>query len=72
MWQNVIPKNLQKKLLKHWEQECKSTEARTKDEFAKKVEWFKENWMVEKANQKPQNFSHEKNNEYKIKERRNP
>ena len=30
---------------------CKSTESRAKDEFEKKVEWFKENWMFEKANQ---------------------
>ena len=28
--------------------------------------------MAEKANQKPQNLSHERNNEYKMKERRNP
>ena len=48
-----------------------STETRAKDEFEKKVKWFKENWMVEKANQKPQNLSHEINNEYKMKERRN-
>ena len=26
--------------------------------------------MVEKANQKPQNLSHERNNEYEMKERR--
>ena len=28
--------------------------------------------MVEKAHQKPQNLPHERNNEYKMKERRNP
>ena len=28
--------------------------------------------MVEKANQKPQNLSHERNNEYKLKEKSNP
>ena len=60
------------KFLKHWEEECKSTEARAKDEFEKKVEWFKENWMVEKTHHKPQNLLHERNNEYKMKERRNP
>ena len=65
-------KEFTEKLLKHWEQKCKLTEARAKDEFEKKVEWFKENWKVEKANQKPQNLSHEINNEYKMKERRNP
>ena len=63
-------KEFTEKLLKHQEQECKSTEARAKDKFEKKVEWFKENWMVEKANQKPQNPSHERNNEYEMKERR--
>ena len=36
-------KDLAEKLLEHWEQECKSTEPRAKDEFGKKVEWFKEN-----------------------------
>ena len=65
-------KELTEKLLKHWEQECTSTEARAKDEFEKKVEWFKENWMVEKTHHKPQNLLHERNNEYKMKERRNP
>ena len=65
-------KELTEKLLKHWEQECKSTEARAKDEFEKKVEWFKENWMVEKTHHKPQNLLHERKNEYKMKERRNP
>ena len=30
-------KELTEKLLKHWEQGCKSTETRTKDEFEKKV-----------------------------------
>ena len=65
-------KELTEKLLKHWEQECTSTEARAKDEFEKKVEWFKENWMVEKTHHKPQNLLHERKNEYKMKERRNP
>ena len=65
-------KELTEKFLKHWEQECKSTETRVKNEFEKKVEWFKENWMVEKAHQKPQNLPHERKNEYKMKERRNP
>ena len=64
-------KELTEKLLKHCEQECKSTEARAKDEFEKKVEWFKKNWMVEKTDHKPQNLQHERNNEYKMKERRN-
>ena len=64
-------KELTEKLLKHWEQECTSTKARAKDEFEKKVEWFKENWMVEKTH-KPQNLLHERKNEYKMKERRNP
>ena len=63
-------KELTQKLLRYWEQEYKSTEARAKDEFEKKVEWFKENWMVEKVNQKPQNLSLKGNNEYKMKERR--
>ena len=36
-------KDLTEKLLKDWEQECKSTEVGAKDEFEKKVEWFKEN-----------------------------
>ena len=58
--------------MKHWEQECKSTEARAKDEFEKTVEWLKENWIAEKVDQKPQNLSHVRNNEYKMKERRNP
>ena len=48
-------KELTEKSLKHWEQEYKSTEARDKDESEKKVEWFKENWMVEKTH-KPQNL----------------
>ena len=61
-------KELTENLLKHWEQECKSPEARAKDEFEKEVEWFKENYMVEIANPKPQNLSHK----YKIKDRRNP
>ena len=65
------PKELTEKLLKHWEQECKSTEARAKDKFEKKVEWFKQNWMVEEIH-KPQNLLRERNNEYKMKERRNP
>ena len=60
-------KELTEKLLKHWEQKCTSTEARGKDEFEKKVEWFKENWMVEKTHHKPQNLLHERNNEYKMK-----
>ena len=64
-------KELTEKLLKYWEQECASTEARAKDDFEKKVEWFKENWMVEKTH-KPQNLLHERTNEYKMKERRNP
>ena len=64
-------KELTGKLLKHSEQERKSTEARAKDEFQKKVEWFKENWMVEKTHHKPQNLLHERNSEYKMKERRN-
>ena len=34
-------KELTEKLLKYWEQECKSTETRAKDEFEKKVEWLK-------------------------------
>ena len=38
------------KLLKHWKQECKSTEVTEKDEFKKRAEWFKENWKVEKLN----------------------
>ena len=65
-------KDLAEKLLEHWEQECKSTEPRAKDEFGKKVEWFKENWMVEKSHHKPQNLPQERNNKYKMKERRNP
>ena len=65
-------KELTEKLLRHWEHQCKSAEARGKDKFLKKVEWFTENWMVEKANPKPQNLSNERNNEYKMKERRNP
>ena len=52
-------KELREELWRHWQQECKSTEARTKDEYEKKVEWFKENRMVEKANQKLQ-ISHMK------------
>ena len=62
-------KELTEKLLKHWEQECKSTEARAKDEFEKKAEWFKENSMVEKTHHKPQNLLHGRTNEYKMKER---
>ena len=65
------PKELTEKLLKHWEQECTSKEARAKDEFEKKVECFKENWMIEKTH-KPQNLLHKRNNEHKMKERRNP
>ena len=45
-------KELTEKLLTHWEEDWKSTEARAKDEFEKKIEWFKEKWMVEKVNQK--------------------
>ena len=56
-------KDLTEQILRHWAQECKSTEARAKNDFEKKVEWFKETWMVEKANQKPQNLSHERSNE---------
>ena len=51
-------KELTEKLLKHWEQECKWTEANAKNVFEKKVEWFKENWMVEKADHKPRNLLH--------------
>ena len=65
-------KELTEKLLKHWEQECKWTEANAKNVFEKKVEWFKENWMVEKADHKPPNLLHQRNNEYEMKERRNP
>ena len=61
-------KKLTEILLRHWEQQCKSTEARAKDESEKNTEWFKENWMVGKASQKPQNLSHERNSEYKMKE----
>ena len=35
-------KKLTEKLLRHCEQERKSTEARAKDNFEKKLEWFKE------------------------------
>ena len=35
-------KKLREKLLRHCEQESKSTEARAKDNFEKKLEWFKE------------------------------
>ena len=49
-------KKLTEKLLRHCEQESKSTEARAKDNFEKKLEWFKESWMVKKPNQKPQNL----------------
>ena len=35
-------KKLTEKLLRHCEQESKSTEARAKDNFEKKLEWFKE------------------------------
>ena len=59
-------KELTENLLKHWEQECKSPEARAKDEFEKKVQWFKENYMVEIANPKPQNLSHK----YEIKDKK--
>ena len=45
---------------------------RSSDEFEKKVEYFKENWVAEKTHHKPQNLLHEGNNEYKMKERRNP
>ena len=65
-------KELTEKLLKYWEQECASTEARAKDDFEKKVEWFKENWMVEKTHNKPQNLLHERNNEYKMKKEEIP
>ena len=43
------------KLLRYWEQESKDRS--------------KENWMVGKANQKPQNISNERNNEHKMKNR---
>lgn len=49
------PKELTEKLSRYWEQECKSTEARAKKEFENKFEWSKENWMVEKANEKTTN-----------------
>ena len=62
-------KELTEKLLKYWEQECASTEARAKDDFEKKVEWFKENWMVEKTH-RPQSLLHERKNEYKMKEKK--
>ena len=65
-------KELTEKLLKHWKQKCKSTEARAKDEFEKKVELFQGNWIAEKSHQKPENLPHERNNKYKMKERRNP
>ena len=42
--------------------------SQSQDEFDKKVEWFKENWMVEKTHHKPQNLLHERNSEYKMKE----
>ena len=62
-------KELAQKLLKHWEQDCKSTEARAKDECEKKVEWVKENWIVEKTH-KQQNLLRKRNNEYKRKEKK--
>ena len=41
-------KELTEKLLKYWEQECKSTETRAKDEFEKKVEWLKKTGWLKK------------------------
>ena len=41
-------------LLRQWQQECKPTETKAKDQFEKKVECFNENWMVVKANQNHQ------------------
>ena len=58
---------LKQSKLGHWEQEFKSIETRAKDELKKKVEWFKENWMVEKANKKLSIPSHERSNEHKKK-----
>ena len=52
-------KELTERLLRLWEQECKSTEARAKDEFEKKGQWFKENWIVVKEI-KSQKISHMK------------
>lgn len=45
-------KELTKNLLRPLEQECKLIEARDKGKFDRKVEWFKENWVVEKTIQK--------------------
>ena len=63
----ILHFNIIFKLLKHDEQKSKSAEAGPKNEFKKKVEWFKENRMVEKLNQKSQDFSRERNNERKEK-----
>ena len=45
-----------------------NSKLKAKDEFEKIVEWFKENWMVEKTDHKPRNLLHERNNEYEMKE----
>ena len=45
-------KELTENLLRPLEQECKLTEARDKGKLDRKVEWFKENWVVEKTIQK--------------------
>ena len=65
-------KELTEKLLKHWEQAFKSTETRAKVSLKRKYWLKKKKMVVEKVHKKPQNLPHERNNEYKMKERRNP
>ena len=64
-------KELTKNLLRLLEQECKLIEARDKGKFDRKVEWFKETGLLKKQFKKPQNLSHERSKEYKLKERKN-
>ena len=48
---------------------CKSTGIRDKDESERKIDVLNEGRMVEKTNQKPPNLAHERNAEYKAKQR---
>ena len=56
-------KELAENLLRPWELESKSTEDTAENEFKKKAEWFTENWMIKKRNQKTKYLSHERNSE---------
>ena len=57
---NYTPE-LTTKLLKLWQEDCETLQQKTKEKFESKVQWFKDNWMVEKTDQKLPNRNQENN-----------